>query len=61
LAETNPLNKKTLRKLKKFGQQRDDCGLSQYCSRRGNTADVINAIGQIAKAIKMTKIAEETG
>ena len=27
----------------------------------GNNADVINAIGHIAKAIGMTKIAEETG
>lgn len=27
----------------------------------GNTADVITAIGHIAKAIGMTKIAEETG
>jgi probable addiction module antidote protein len=27
----------------------------------GNSADVINAIGHIAKAIGMTKIAEETG
>jgi probable addiction module antidote protein len=27
----------------------------------GNNTDVINAIGHIAKAIKMTKIAEETG
>ncbi|MCD8406293.1 putative addiction module antidote protein [Tenacibaculum dicentrarchi] len=27
----------------------------------GNNADVINAIGNIAKAIGMTKIAEETG
>jgi len=27
----------------------------------GNHADVINAIGHIAKAIGMTKIAEETG
>ena len=27
----------------------------------GNDADVINAIGHIAKAIGMTKIAEETG
>jgi len=28
---------------------------------KGNNADVINAIGHIAKAIGMTKIAEETG
>lgn len=27
----------------------------------GNDADIINAIGHIAKAIGMTKIAEETG
>ncbi|ANI90425.1 addiction module antitoxin [Arachidicoccus ginsenosidimutans] len=27
----------------------------------GNDADIINAIGNIAKAIGMTKIAEETG
>ena len=27
----------------------------------GNNADIINAIGHIAKAIGMTKIAEETG
>jgi len=27
----------------------------------GNNADVINAIGHVAKAIGMTKIAEETG
>ncbi len=27
----------------------------------GNSADVINAIGHIAKAIGMTKISEETG
>ncbi len=27
----------------------------------GNTNDIINAIGHIAKAIGMTKIAEETG
>lgn len=27
----------------------------------GNDADVINAIGHVAKAIGMTKIAEETG
>ena len=27
----------------------------------GNSADIINAIGHIAKAIGMTKIAEETG
>ncbi|HEU0228858.1 MAG TPA: addiction module antidote protein [Arachidicoccus soli] len=27
----------------------------------GNNTDVINAIGHIAKAIGMTKIAEETG
>jgi probable addiction module antidote protein len=30
-------------------------------SEEGNHADVINAIGHIAKAIGMTKIAEETG
>ena len=28
---------------------------------QGNNADIINAIGHIAKAIGMTKIAEETG
>ncbi|MEA4916615.1 addiction module antidote protein [Proteiniphilum sp.] len=28
---------------------------------KGNNADMINAIGHIAKAIGMTKIAEETG
>jgi probable addiction module antidote protein len=27
----------------------------------GNNADIINAIGHVAKAIGMTKIAEETG
>ncbi|MCF8714512.1 putative addiction module antidote protein [Joostella atrarenae] len=27
----------------------------------GNNADIINAVGHIAKAIGMTKIAEETG
>lgn len=27
----------------------------------GNSADIINAIGHVAKAIGMTKIAEETG
>ncbi|REE24492.1 addiction module antidote protein [Winogradskyella pacifica] len=29
--------------------------------QEGNNADIINAIGHIAKAIGMTKIAEETG
>jgi len=28
---------------------------------KGNNADIINAIGHVAKAIGMTKIAEETG
>ncbi|WP_396184341.1 addiction module antidote protein [Flavobacterium sp.] len=29
--------------------------------KEGNDADIINAIGHVAKAIGMTKIAEETG
>ena len=38
--------------------------ISEYLNtvlEEGNDADVINAIGHIAKAIGMTKIAEETG
>lgn len=38
--------------------------ISEYLNtalEEGNDSDVINAIGHIAKAIGMTKIAEETG
>ena len=38
--------------------------ISEYLNtvlEKGNDADVINAIGHIAKAIGVTKIAEETG
>ena len=38
--------------------------IAQYLNtvlEEGNNADIINAIGHIAKAIGMTKISEETG
>ncbi|MFC2186573.1 addiction module antidote protein [Fulvivirgaceae bacterium LMO-SS25] len=58
--------------IKKMGTSRFDIAdyldskemIAEYLNtvlEEGNNADIINAIGHIAKAIGMTKIAEETG